>query len=1341
MPTYRVAAIFFVLPLLLLGLFLPLSLFAAEDQCDPASEAGKGIVTNDCIVCITDANTGKKKAVGAMCLVSGGSSNTKANCQADASVFAGQCKVTYVTPDGEKLTAIQASQPSPDQKPPMNTTDLKSIYNNLVGEGSQAYVPKELNTGPSSAWLGEIDKAFIQQDVSTPTPTPTGPTAADKIINEIAGPYTDPFFNPKGPDTFDTPPPTSLTPGVSGDPRDLETLIPRDGSGSFTEPIPLDKPHSPTDTFKSPDDSTFDQTKAEENPCASYFSWSCAGYAAKTAWEKTTDVSSELFGWPPKESEAKPATEAPKWEGGSNLYLANQRAALIAEIDSDPHLRQVIGAVIATECSGGGACSQAVIESMVNRSVRRGYDSLYGAVYDGFYGPVNRGVVDQMVGRGVSAHDLTVADSVIEAVRSGSNVCNFCTDQGMINEIKGEKWKVGAEYFGHWLGDPTWANQQRIVATQYDTQIAAPAPSSQYEQPGYTPPETDIRRTAQDLQPTPSYTPNLTTQGTWGGLPEPTHVAYDVTTLQNDTTFTSIPRTSFEDFQPLDSAIQTPSPAPPVSFYDFQQLDTAIEKTVTPEPIASYEVPSPQKGLGQWFDEQRQSVWGAVTDTAKSAWDSPAAHAVRNTAWQADVWIDENIRSPLGLQPNWPEEAAPTEVATTYTPPATNQLRTAQDLSDSYVASQIPVTTPFPDPLSRFSGESITTGIYIEAGREQDAARYATVQLGEQFADAYGRAYTQQLQPEPSQTYAAQAGTELGTQFAEAYGKSYAMQQEEITRGMQFAEAYGKSYAAQAGTELGAQFADAYGRAYAKQLETAPGQQFAEAYGKSYAAQVGTELGAQLAEAYGRSYGTQLENAEKDLGRQFAEAYAQSYSRQVETALGTQLAEAYGKSYAAQAGTELGTQFAEAYGRSLATAPSFDETGFEQPAPEKSAFQRYVTDPLKSLWTEINRPGEAPTPRTVQEIFGDANLRATQDELPTYMLGDDGKPLLDAQGNPILSGDLDALKASVQQDIAKAAADEKATQEIAARVENPQPASEGFFTKAGQQFDALQKWSSEKLYEWTGGLLGTQPSPSLEALEQPADMFAPENLTNAALQEQYERMNQWVQANPELTTSEDIERIEEYKTELDHRAEEALVREQPTSPDKVADQLGLTPGPAGPDKVADQLGLTPGPADTPKPYDPTKDPGFAYTPVGKATNPWEWWGGTLPTIAERRELYNQLVDQGLVPRVDRYTGTERQNIDLMNGLRAWEERLATPPRELPAVEPLAESLSIPAVGDATTPYQLWGSNMPPVEERRRLYEYLASEGLAPPTSRYMGTAQQNLDLIQGLRKLQGVIPR
>src|SRR3989344_3260959 len=559
---------------------------------------------------------------------------------------------------------------------------------------------------------------------------------------------------------------------------------------------------------------------------------------------------------------------------------------------------------------------------MFNRSVRRGYDSLYGAVYDGFYGPVNRGVVDQMVGRGVSAHDLTVADSVIEAVRSGSNVCNFCTDQGMINEIKGEKWKVGAEYFGHWLGDPTWANQQRIVATQYDTQIAAPAPSSQYEQPGYTPPETDIRRTAQDLQPTPSYTPNLTTQGTWGGLPEPTRVAYDVTTLQNDTTFTSIPRTSFEDFQPLDSAIQTPSPAPPVSFYDFQQLDTAIEKTVTPEPIASYEVPSPQKGLGQWFDEQRQSVWGAVTDTAKSAWDSPAAHAVRNTAWQADVWIDENIRSPLGLQPNWPEEAAPTEVATTYTPPATNQLRTAQDLSDSYLASQIPVTTPFPDPLSRFSGESITTGIYIEAGREQDAARYATV-------------------------------------------------------------------------ELGAQFADAYGRAYAKQLETAPGQQFAEAYGKSYAAQVGTELGAQLAEAYGRSYGTQLENAEKDLGRQFAEAYAQSYSRQVETALGTQLAEAYGKSYAAQAGTELGTQFAEAYGRSLATAPSFDETGFEQPAPEKSALQRYVTDHLKSLWTEINRPGEAPTPRTVQEIFGDANLRATQDELPTYMLGDDGKPLLD----------------------------------------------------------------------------------------------------------------------------------------------------------------------------------------------------------------------------------------------------------------------------------------------------------------------------------------------------------
>jgi hypothetical protein len=164
-------------------------------------------------------------------------------------------------------------------------------------------------------------------------------------------------------------------------------------------------------------------------------------------------------------------------------YLAAQRAHLMSELETNPKLRDRVAAVIAKEMGGGGPGSQAVLESMVNRALMRGYDSLSQAINDGFYGPVNRGTVDAYLNSGISAADRAAADRVIPLVAGGSNICNFCTDQGMVNEIKGQKWEIGGEYFGHMAGDARWANQQQVAISNFvpeSTQIANPGASPSF---------------------------------------------------------------------------------------------------------------------------------------------------------------------------------------------------------------------------------------------------------------------------------------------------------------------------------------------------------------------------------------------------------------------------------------------------------------------------------------------------------------------------------------------------------------------------------------------------------------------------------------------------------------------------------------------------------------------------------------------------------------------------------------------------------------------------------------------------------------------------------------------
>src|SRR3989344_2398462 len=108
MPASRALAVLFVLPLLFAGLFLPFSLFAAEDTCSAESKAAKGTVTNDCVVCITDSN-GNKRDVGAKCTLSGGGSTTAASCTENMLLPAGSCEVTYKTLDGKTAKAVQTT--------------------------------------------------------------------------------------------------------------------------------------------------------------------------------------------------------------------------------------------------------------------------------------------------------------------------------------------------------------------------------------------------------------------------------------------------------------------------------------------------------------------------------------------------------------------------------------------------------------------------------------------------------------------------------------------------------------------------------------------------------------------------------------------------------------------------------------------------------------------------------------------------------------------------------------------------------------------------------------------------------------------------------------------------------------------------------------------------------------------------------------------------------------------------------------------------------------------------------------------------------------------------------
>ncbi|MFZ2886209.1 MAG: hypothetical protein WA021_00130 [Minisyncoccia bacterium] len=197
-------------------------------------------------------------------------------------------------------------------------------------------------------------------------------------------------------------------------------------------------------------------------------------------------VYNQLFGGtanaatpPPQQGRRQPT--------GNSPYLARQRVPLVAELDGDPALRDLVAWIIANELGGGGAGSQAVLESLLNRAAMRN-TSIRTQIFNGFYGPVNRALAS---GRAMTPtpNDRAVADRMIALVRAGSNICNYCTDQGMRNEIVGPAEYIGGEWFGHMSGNPRWANQQRALETRFNQNVAQGGPGVGTEIP---PPQVEV---------------------------------------------------------------------------------------------------------------------------------------------------------------------------------------------------------------------------------------------------------------------------------------------------------------------------------------------------------------------------------------------------------------------------------------------------------------------------------------------------------------------------------------------------------------------------------------------------------------------------------------------------------------------------------------------------------------------------------------------------------------------------------------------------------------------------------------------------------------------------------
>jgi hypothetical protein len=136
--------------------------------------------------------------------------------------------------------------------------------------------------------------------------------------------------------------------------------------------------------------------------------------------------------------------------GGGAAWLAQRRASFNKELQEDPALQKYLAAVIAHEARAGDEAT-AVAESIMNRAAASG-TTLRGVLsgkYASFFGPINRGEVPAQLGDKADPY----YQAAIQRALEGSNLIRGSTDQGQINEIKGDyRVLVDREWFGDWGG-------------------------------------------------------------------------------------------------------------------------------------------------------------------------------------------------------------------------------------------------------------------------------------------------------------------------------------------------------------------------------------------------------------------------------------------------------------------------------------------------------------------------------------------------------------------------------------------------------------------------------------------------------------------------------------------------------------------------------------------------------------------------------------------------------------------------------------------------------------------------------------------------------------------------
>jgi hypothetical protein len=164
----------------------------------------------------------------------------------------------------------------------------------------------------------------------------------------------------------------------------------------------------------------------------------------------------------------------------SNPALATQRAAIRARVDANPALKAKILRIAYNEQGANPAGTQAIIESMINRSIVRGttieQEARWHRSEGGYYQEGN-------MGRGALENPRTrrVLETSYDRAMAGGNVSNYATDNSSGGLARREeatgKFKARAHIHGETFFSPGTA--ERGHARRWDSWYASVNPSTQ----------------------------------------------------------------------------------------------------------------------------------------------------------------------------------------------------------------------------------------------------------------------------------------------------------------------------------------------------------------------------------------------------------------------------------------------------------------------------------------------------------------------------------------------------------------------------------------------------------------------------------------------------------------------------------------------------------------------------------------------------------------------------------------------------------------------------------------------------------------------------------------------